>query len=32
MQDKIVIKGARECRLPEDYVAGEFDHYIQGKG
>ncbi len=27
-----VIKGARECRLPEDYIAGEFDHYVQGKG
>ena len=27
-----VIKGAKECRLPEEYIAGAFDHYIQGKG
>ncbi len=26
-----VIKGAKECGLPEDYIAGAFDHYIQGK-
>lgn len=27
-----VIKGAKECRLPEDYIAGAFDRFILEKG